>query len=467
MQLRRDSRYLLSLAVLSIGSIVALSSAARAQGFGLNEISTCGVGRAYSAVATGCHDASTIYWNPAASTSLNGWSVLAGAAVIALDGSFRQDTTFKTYDADVPSAVVPHLFVNYHGTGSRLAYGVGVYVPYGLTSQWKQDFPGRFSAQKAALQTLYVQPNVGFMINDRWSIGVGPIIAHSSIELRQSVDLSQQQANATTTFAQLGIAQRTEFARAKLKGGAMGYGAHFGLQGKLNKDWSFGARYLTEVKFKYDDADATFTPVNTGLVLAAGNPLGLPPGTPVDAVVASAFTTGPLQSQKVSTKITHPSQIQAGFAYSGFAGWELEADFAFIDYRSFGSLPIDFANAATPDRTLIEDYNGSSSIRLAVERHFTNNVQLRAGFAGVAAAAPDETVTPLLPEQDRANYALGATLPLFGRWMVDAGYVRVATGGRRGRIDERTSRSQSASQLNTGVFDLSANIFALSLKSSF
>jgi len=30
--------------------------------------------------------------------------------------------------------------------------------------------------------------------------------------------------------------------------------------------------------------------------------------------------------------------------------------------------------------------------------------KLRAGFAGVASAAPAETVTPLLPEQDRAYW---------------------------------------------------------------
>ena len=41
-----------------------------------------------------------------------------------------------------------------------LLFGVAAYVPYGLTSQWGQDFVGRFSAQKASLASVYVQPNV-------------------------------------------------------------------------------------------------------------------------------------------------------------------------------------------------------------------------------------------------------------------------------------------------------------------
>ena len=464
MQLRRGSRYWLALTALTFAG-----SALRAQGFGLNEISTCGLGRGYAAVASGCHDASAIYWNPAAAATLDGWNWVVGASSIAVDGKFVQDTTFRTYKGDVPTAIVPHAFLNYHAAGSKASFGLGVYVPYGLTSQWHTDFPGRFSAQKASLQTLYVQPNVGWRITPNWSIGVGPVVGHSSVELRQSLDLSTVQVTGQPfTFASLGVAKHTEFGTARLKGDAWGYGAHFGLQGKLSSNWMFGVRYLTPITFKYDAADATFAQVNTGLILPAGNPLGLPTGTPLDAVLGGQFTGGgALTAQKVSTKITHPQQLQVGFAYTGYRNWELEADYAMIGYKAFKELPIDFSNPATTDRTLIEDYNNSSAIRLGAEYSFANRAKARAGFAGVTRAAPDVTVTPLLPEQDRANYSLGVTIPVFGNFMIDGGYVLVTTPGRRGRIDERTSTSQTAAQLNSGVYSLTANIFALSLKASF
>jgi hypothetical protein len=53
------------------------------------------------------------------------------------------------------------------------------------------------------------------------------------------------------------------------------------------------------------------------------------------------------------------------------------------------------------------------------------------------------------------------------RFVLDGGYVLVTVPGRRGRIDERTSETQTAASLNTGVYSLTANIFALSIKSSF
>jgi long-chain fatty acid transport protein len=178
MQLRRGSRYWIAISTLSFSSV-----AAGAQGFGLNEISTCGLGRGYAAVANGCHDASSIYWNPAAVTNLNGFSWVVGASAIAINGKFVQDTTFRTFKGDVPTAVIPHVFLNYHNPSSKASFGIGAYVPYGLTSQWHDDFPGRFSAKKAALQTIYVQPNLGWQINSKWSVGVGPVIGHSSVEL--------------------------------------------------------------------------------------------------------------------------------------------------------------------------------------------------------------------------------------------------------------------------------------------
>ena len=52
-------------------------------------------------------------------------------------------------------------------------------------------------------------------------------------------------------------------------------------------------------------------------------------------------------------------------------------------------------------------------------------------------------------------------------WSVDGTYSHVFTPGARGRIVERTSESQTAAQLNTGVYNLSANVFSLTLRANF
>jgi long-chain fatty acid transport protein len=342
-----------------------------------------------------------------------------------------------------------------------------VYVPYGLTSQWGDEFPGRFAAKKASLRTIYVQPNVAFQITEGWSVGVGPVIGHSSVELVQAVDLSQQRTSATgPTFGQIGIPKRTEFARATLKGDAMGFGVNLGVHGRLTPKWEVGARFLSQVHFDYSDADATFEQRPTGLTLAANNPLGAPALTPVDALLAGQFTgSGALTSQKVETRIMHPAQVQVGVGYTGIPNTTVTVDYAWVGWKSFKQLPVDFQGGAT-DRVLIEEYNNTSSFRLGVDHRFTNGAAVRGGFAAAAAAAPDVTVTPLLPEQDRTYGTIGGGYPISSRLTIDGAYMKIFTPGRRGRIDERSSVSQTAEQLNNGSYTLRANIFSLSLKAS-
>lgn len=477
MTLHRASRYTIALASLAM---LALPAAADAQAFGLNEIGSCALARGFATTSRPCDDGSSIYWNPGAVPSHRGWTVYGGAAAIMLKGDFTQDTTFRRWDADVPTALVPHLFINYRGAG-KMAYGVGVYVPYGLTSQWTDSFPGRFAAKKASLKTIYVQPNISYQITPTWSIGGGPVFGHSSVELVQGIDLSQQIAKviaptppSTTptiiTFGQLGIPLRTEFARATLKGSSNAFGVDLGLHGKITPVWDFGVRFLSQLAFDYTDADASFEQRATGLTLAANNPI-TPGGVslPVDQVVAGSFAAGgPLTAQKVSTQIRHPAQVQVGFAYSGFPNTTLSAEYSYVGWKSFNQLPVHFAGGAT-DRVLQEDYNNTSGIRLGAEHGLDSGIELRAGFTASAAAAPDETVTPLLPEQDRALAMIGAGLPFGGRFALDATYSRIFTPGRRGRIDERATGSTTAQALalNSGSYALTANILALSLKASF
>ncbi len=460
MKLHRASRYTFALALL------ALPAVAGAQAFGLNEIGACALGRGFAVTGAPCDDGSSIYWNPGAMPSKKGLTFSGGAAIIALKGDFTRDSSFRRYETDIPAAVVPEVFLNYR-TG-RAAYGIGLYVPYGLTSQWGDDFPGRFSAKKASLQTVYVQPNLSYQLTDNWSIGGGPVIGHSTVELIQAIDLSSQNPQAGVTFGQLGIPKYTEFGRANLKGSAMAYGFDVGIHGKLSKDWQTGLRVLSQLSFNYDDADAVFTQTPTGLTLAAANPLGAPAGTPVDALVASQFTTGSLVAQKVKTSIRHPAQIQFGVGYSGVENTTLSVDYAYVGWKSFNQLPVDFQGAA-PDRVIQEDYNNTSSIRFGAERRFSAGKALRAGFSAATSAAPPETVTPLLPEQDRELVMLGGALPLFSGLVLDATYAHIFTPGSRGRVDERSvgMTPAQALALNSGAYTLNANIFSFGLKYSF
>jgi long-subunit fatty acid transport protein len=142
-------------------------------------------------------------------------------------------------------------------------------------------------------------------------------------------------------------------------------------------------------------------------------------------------------------------------------------DYAWIGWHAFKELPVNFQGPASgQNRVLFEDYDDSHSVRAGLEHRLFDAIPLRAGFSAVTSPAPDVTVTPLLPDQDRRNYMLGFGLPI-SRYMLDFAYLKVDTDGRRGRIAERESRDQTATELNSGFYRLDANILSLSLRAQF
>jgi long-chain fatty acid transport protein len=456
---------------------VLLPALAGAQGFALNEIGSCAISRGFAVTGGGCMDASLIFWNPAGLSRLAGGSALVGAAMIDLQGKFVRDTTQKEFESTQPTAFVPNLFVNkqLEYMNRKFALGGGVYVPYGLTSQWGDDFIGRFSAKKASLQSIYAQANIAFNINDKWSIGGGPVYVKSNVELVQSIDLFGLPTGVgTTTFGNLGFAKGTEIGQVQLETGGHTFTGAIGIMGTINDRWTVGARYLGKARVKYRGSIAEFTQTNTGMVLPATINAALVAGTPIDGLLAPQFAaSGAFEpGQQGWTEITHPDQAQVGVSYKDFHDWDIEADYQWTGWKKFKELPVSFyrpsgAQNTALTRVLIEDYNNTSAFRIGGQHAFANKATLRLGLAGATQAAPEPTVTPLLPDQGRGYFSIGGSYPITTMLTLEGAYMNIQTPGRRGRTDERSSRSITAPQLNNGVYSLMAHVLSLSLKATF
>src|SRR5262245_35882970 len=198
--------------------VLAASEPAAAQGYGVYEQSACAMARAGAAVAAPCDDGSAIFFNPAAIGMLRDGSRLsAGATLIGPRGDFagfggRINGTMKENWVPVPTAYYTA------PVGDRLAFGIGLFVPFGLTIEWPVEFAGRFVSYKTVLQAPYLQPTIAYEINPHVVIGGGPDFVFSNLELNQRVDLATQQLAPGVTFAQLGVPPGTDFANFKISG---------------------------------------------------------------------------------------------------------------------------------------------------------------------------------------------------------------------------------------------------------
>jgi long-chain fatty acid transport protein len=389
--------------------------------------------------------------------------ISVGATSVAAFGDYTSGITGNVSDLQNDPIFVPHAFGTYK-INETLSAGLGVYVPYGLATEWNPTFEGAFEGYDNGVQALYIQPTVAYRINERLSIGGGPIVAVSSVELNQRVDLSAQASPVGGTFGALGIPFHTAFADVKLEGSnEIGYGANIGATYDLSDRVSFAARFTTPVKVTYE-GEATFTQVDTNIQLAGA--LGpLPQGTSIDALLASQFESdGRLRDQSVETEITFPAQLVLGLAVDATADLTLLADYQWTGWSDLQAIPLDFeVDDLDTEREL--NYGNTNAFRFGAEYSLLGNLKARAGYLFNTAAAPPETVTPLLPENDRNHITAGIGYRPTDLFEINAAYQYLSQTDREGRVrDVRPGENvESLTALNDGLYSFNAHLFGLTL----
>lgn len=164
----------LSTAIATV--LAATSTTVFANGLAINEQSASSAGTSYAGRASTPRDASTIYANPAGLSRLDGMQISVGAAFITAktDISDAEGTFEGTNDGDmVPDSTIPFGYFS-QKINDKLAWGVGVYVPYGLDGEYEETFQGRLHSLGSEVSVVSVQPTISYQITDRVSIGFGP-----------------------------------------------------------------------------------------------------------------------------------------------------------------------------------------------------------------------------------------------------------------------------------------------------
>ncbi len=454
------------IAAAVVAAIGLVAPRAQAQGFSVYEHDACAMGRSGAGVAAPCAGGSAIFFNPAGIVTGSGaWNLTVGATLIPPRGSFTPDGGGTTTDLVKNNIPVPHAYLT-RQLGSRLAVGVGMFVPYGLTTEWPDSFAGRFLAYKTTLTAIYVQPTIAFRVNPRLQVGAGLDYIRTSVELHQRVDLSSQlvPGGGGATFAQIGIPVGTDFADARIHGTANSWAGHFGVIWRPTERLSLGARYLTGVTAK-GSGFAGFTQIPTGILLPAGNPLGLPAGTKLDNVLAAQFSAGNLQTQRVDAKIALPAQLVGGFAYKLTPSLLVMADAEWTQWSSYKELPLTFSRIGAD--TLFEEYKNTIGWRAALEYELSPKATIRGGFLTHPAAAPEWNVTPLLPEAGRFEAILGGGYKLTGGITVNGAVQYIHQSDRQGIIVPYDPALTSYPAPVTGTYKFHALLLGLGFTFAF
>jgi long-chain fatty acid transport protein len=443
---------------------VVCARRASAQGYGLYEQSTCMMGRAGAGGAAPCDDGSSVFFNPAGLAAATMPVVSATITGIAPRGTFTNSTTNLVSTLNKDTFAAPAAYVA-APISRGIVVGVGVFAPYGLTTDWPSNSEGRFISYKSSVKSIYVQPTIALRVTDRFMVGGGVDITHTSLELRRRLDLAAQPIGGTSlTFGTIGVPRGTDFVDIDLNGSGTHAGGHLGVLMQPTGPFSVGIRYLFHQQVAIDNATFTPTQIQTGLVTPV--PLGptLPAGTPIDRLAAPLFgSDGPLRAQSASTSVPLPDQIVAGIAVKATDRLQLMADYQYTHWSMLNQIVI--TPQIAPASVSIEQFNDTNGVRLGADYHLHNGAAVRIGIDAHGAAAPDQTVTPLLPEASRFEAAGGLGVPLGPRARLDLAYMYVHQQDRSGRTVDNGGVPTVA--LNNGLFHYYANLFSAGIVVKF
>ena len=218
---------------------LALSGAARAEGFALNEWSARGVALAGGLVGR-ADDVSALAYNAAGITQLPGTQLMAGLAFIAPMGTIDADLLgARTHDTTTKPAtfMAPHGFVS-HQLNDDFWLGLGIFSRFGVGNSYAQDWVGRYNVYDVGLQTVSFVPTIAWKINDMFSVSAGVEVLYAGFYMGNKIPTMQMTA--------AGLRQGPDN-DLQLQGDGWGVGAQFGLHMRFNEQWSVGLAYKSQV----------------------------------------------------------------------------------------------------------------------------------------------------------------------------------------------------------------------------
>jgi long-chain fatty acid transport protein len=420
-------------ALLVGACLVASAAPLAAQGYAVYEQSACMTGRGGAGVASPCADASAANYNPAG-LSFDTVQLGLGGALVSPRATYTAWDTNKESLLNVRWYPVPNVFAS-APIGKRLAAGIGIFAPYGLTTDWPSTSIARFLGYKSLVQGIYVQPTLAFKVNDRLSFGGGVDVTRLNLQLLQHLDLSAQTVTGTSlTFRQVGVPTGTDFAQLAVNGHGWSAGFQLGALLKATDRVSLGVRYLGGQQVDIDNATLESSQI--------------PTGTRYDAALAGLFLAGQkLASQTAKTSMPLPAQVVGGVAVQATPRLKLLLDYQWTNWSAFEVLPVD---GETVDMAAKENCRDTHAIRFGTEYVVNSRVTLRAGFDGHGPATPASSVTPNLPEGTRYEYSAGFSVQWTGTLGLDVGYLYMDGRPRPGRT--------TAEGANDGTYVFKAHI---------
>lgn len=421
---------------------VCAASAAHAAGFMLTEQSAGALGRAYAGVGVDGTDISGVYYNPATMTLHPGTKIQAGFVAVGLDLAFEGSGSADDVDYDgvtengqYNTQAIPHGYISHQLTDS-MWIGLAMTVPFGMGTEYKDDWPLANRGISAEVLTFDFNPNVAWKVSDKLSLGAGMSIQYAAADLKMQ-------------DKPLGLSVNGE-----VDADSIAWGFNVGVMWSPLENLRFGLSYRSRVNHNAD-GDFTLSGGNA-IVDGALGTLGLAQGVPYDATAT----------------ISTPAWAMATAAWDVNDLLSLYATFRWTDWSSFDTLNIktsalDRIPGKNGVKTVENHWQDTYLVSVGADLRFTNWWTFRAGIGYETSAVDDPKYrTAIIPDADRLWLALGSSFKATENMQIDISAAWLHGIGERNLWSTDGSDGKTPEEI--GKFeDLDAYLFGVQLVYKF
>ncbi|PID49051.1 MAG: hydrocarbon degradation protein [Proteobacteria bacterium] len=457
--------------VLAILSVTAPQ--VHAAGFALANQAGSGTGNAFAGGVAITEDATVSWYNPANMPDLHaGTHISAITHIISPSAKFNNRGSWinpALTGGDFTAAQAALVGVNDNGghavglpafnmarsLNDRMSFGLALNVPFGLGTKYEKDWTGRYHALESEIQTLNVNPSIGYKINDQFSIGAGLSAQYIHVKLDTAIDSAAAcrsiaaAANNGDVLAQClanlpKLGHAATDSKASISGDDISYGYNFGITYKPNSNTRIGLAHRSKIDHKLEgDADytinAAFQPILTLTGITNFN----------DTSVTAEANLPATSSLSIAHKVNDKLEVMGDYTRTGWSSFERLT----IKRASDGSIVTDVDHS----------WEDTNRYALGASYQYSDRLKLRGGIALDETPVPNDKLrTPRTPDNDRTWIALGANYKLNKQMSLDVAYAHLFA-------DETPIDNISSDNGYTlrGLYNNSVNIAGAQLNWSF
>ncbi|MBP6562799.1 MAG: transporter, partial [Neisseriaceae bacterium] len=378
-------------------------------------------------------DASTIFYNAAGMTKLDGTNISGTLNIIMPNVKYKnakgsymmgQEIEGDTSGRITKRAIaVPHGYIS-HQLNDQWYAGLGIYVPFASATEYTRESVLRYNVNKTNLTSIDINPTIAYKINPSHSVAAGIIAQYSSAELRQFADFGTPLAGRLAGTPWEGaVKPGSADGLADIKGHDWGFGYNLAWMWDVNSDLTVGANYRSKIKHTVK-GDARWTRPD----LSALGPLG--------SMLDQQLQTMGYVSTEASVKIVTPESLSIHGMYKVNPQWNVFGDVTWTRHSRFNELDIKYDNlkavvdpssptgtGESDKTTLSPNWRDTYKIALGASYQVTEPLQLRFGVAydQSPVRSADERLSTM-PDNDRIWFSLGGKYDLNKNSSVNVAY---------------------------------------------